>query len=188
MSDKQNEDVEMKGHSYDGITEYDNPLPTWWLVTFFITIIFGFIYYIHYETGSGPTLKQELNMAMEEIEKHKAQAPVVMESEESLQALMQTPEISSLGSGQYAGKCAVCHGEHLQGLIGPNLTDKYWLHGKGTRMDILKVVRDGVPDKGMPAWGAMLKKEEVYAVVSYVFSKKNSQPENAKAPQGEPVE
>ncbi|MGZ3774360.1 MAG: cbb3-type cytochrome c oxidase N-terminal domain-containing protein [Pseudobdellovibrionaceae bacterium] len=179
-----------KFHEYDGIIEHDNPLPMWWLWTFFLTIIFAFIYYIHYELGGGPTLKQELKTAMDELEKTKAKATVSapMETEDSLTADFGKDGVVAMGAAQFTAKCSSCHGQNLEGLIGPNLTDKYWIHGKGTRMDIVKVIRDGVADKGMPPWGPVLKKEEVYAVAAYILSKKGSNPANAKAPQGDVVE
>ena len=187
MSQEQ-DDVEIKGHSYDGITEYDNPLPTWWLWTFLITIIFGFIYYLHYEVGGGPSLKQELAAAMEEIDQQKAHAPQVEETESSLEASMKGDAVLALGATTFSTKCAACHGPQLQGLIGPNLTDHYWIHGKGTRLDIVKVIREGVGDKGMPSWAALLKKEEIYGVAAYILSKKDSNPPNPKAPQGDLVQ
>ena len=58
-------------HDYDGIKEYDNPLPNWWLVTFLGTVIFAFIYWVHYEIGGGPTLQQELDAAMKNGDRHK---------------------------------------------------------------------------------------------------------------------
>lgn len=184
------EDKEIAGHEYDGIKEFDNPLPNWWLVTFFGTIIFSFVYYIHYEFGGGPTLAQELSTAMSQIEQaaKKSAPPADSETEEMLAAAGSTPEALKLGQTTFDGKCATCHGPQLQGLIGPNLTDKFWIHGKGTHKDILTVVKDGVADKGMPPWGALLKKDELYAVVGYIFSKKGSNPPNPKAPQGAEVQ
>jgi cytochrome c oxidase cbb3-type subunit 3 len=175
-------------HEYDGIQEYDNPLPTWWLWTFFLTIIFAFLYYIHYEVGGGPTLKDELAVAMKNLETAAAQhAPAVTESEEMLADAMKDPKLAELGGAAFTAKCAACHGPQLGGLIGPNLTDNFWLHGKGTRMDIATVIRKGVPEKGMPPWESMLSKDEVYGLTAYILSKKGSNPANAKAPQGDEV-
>jgi cytochrome c oxidase cbb3-type subunit 3 len=192
MNDNRNdngeETVEAPGHTYDGIHELNHPLPSWWLWSFFFTIIFSFLYYLHYEIAGGPSLKQELSVAMQEIQQNQAHQPVVLETEESLTAAMRGSAVLTLGSTTFAAKCAACHGTNLQGQIGPNLTDKYWIHGKGRRTDIVKVIREGVADKGMPNWGQILSKEEVYAVAAFILSKKNSNPPNPKPPQGEAVE
>lgn len=186
----ENKDQEIKNHEYDGIKEYNNPLPLWWLVTFAGTIIFAAIYYVHYELNGGVNQYQELATALEKIDHLKAEtkksAPV--ETEEDLQKAMSAQGVLEMGSKVYTTTCSACHGQQLQGLIGPNLTDKYWLHGKGTRMDIIGVVRKGVLDKGMPAWEEALKADEVVAVTAYVHSKLGSNPANPKAPQGEAVE
>lgn len=175
-------------HDFDGIQEYDNPLPTWWLVTFFATIIFAFLYVIHYEFGGGPTLTQELDVAMKNLEKASAQhAPAQTESEESLAETLKDPKWVALGATTFSAKCAACHGPQLGGLIGPNLTDHFWIHGKGTRLDIANVIRKGVADKGMPPWEGMLSRDEVYGLTAYIISKKDSHPDNAKPPQGEEV-
>lgn len=190
MSENQNNQDEVMNHDYDGIKEFDNPLPNWWLITFYGTIIFAFIYFIHYEFGGGPTLKQELSVAMKDVEAAKAAnaASAPAETEESLTSQMAAAGAIENGKQVFAAKCAACHGENLQGLIGPNLTDNYWIHGKGTRKDIVAVIRTGVADKGMPAWETLLKPEELVAVAGYVYSKKGSNPANAKAPQGELVQ
>ncbi len=179
-----------KFHVYDDIVEHDNPLPTWWLWGFFLTIIFAFMYYLHYELGGGPTLNDELKVAMEELEKSRstATASAVMETEDSLQALFGKDGVMALGESQFAAKCASCHGQRLEGLIGPNLADAYWLHGKGTRMDLVKVIREGVPEKGMPPWGPVMKKDEIYAVAAFILAKKGSVTQGGKEPQGEKVE
>lgn len=188
MSEETN--TEIQHHEYDGIKEYDNPLPMWWLWTFFGTIIFAFIYYIHYEINGAPSLADDYAVAIAEVNAQKAaNAPAAeSETEESLSALMASPESIALGEVTFTRVCAACHGPQLQGMIGPNLTDKYWIHGQGTRQDILKVVRDGVNDKGMPPWAAVLKPEEQYGVVAFILSKKGSTPAGAKEPQGNLIE
>lgn len=185
MSDNEN-----KYHEYDGIIEHDNPMPNWWIWTFLITIMFAFLYFLHYEISGAPTLEDELKVSMTEIEKlqaaHHSLEPA--ETEGDLEKKFGEQSVLALGGEQFKAKCAACHGQDLQGVIGPNLTDKNWLHGKGFRADIVKIIREGVPDKGMPSWEAMLKKEEVYALAAYIYSKKGSNPAGAKPPQGEPVE
>lgn len=184
----EDQDILIKGHEYDGIKEFDNPLPGWWLVTFYATIIFSFIYVIHYEFGGGPTLSQELEVAMKEIQMAKPSTPVALLSEEDLLKNTQDPNALALGAEVYNGKCASCHGNELQGLIGPNLTDKYWVHGKGKMNDILLTIKVGVADKGMPPWDGILKNEELVAVTAFIHSKIGTNPANAKPPQGELAE
>lgn len=191
MSDNKELD-QVLDHDYDGIQEYDNPLPSWWLATFFITIIFGFIYWIHYEFGGGMTQKAELAADLAQIQasaqKQKSKNPQPVESDETYKSLMASAEMKELGKQVYAGKCLVCHGDAGQGLVGPNLADDYWIHGQGSYMDISKVIREGVAAKGMPAWGPMLKENELKAIVVFVAGLHGTNPAGAKAPQGEKVE
>lgn len=178
---------QLTSHDYDGIQEYNNPLPMWWLWTFFGTIAFAFIYYLHYETGAGPTLQQELDKAMSVIAENKQhQSPQTPVSAQDLESQLKTADLKN-GDAHFQTKCAACHGNLFQGGIGPNLTDAFWIHGKGTPEDIIKTVRDGILDKGMPAWGAMMNDKDLVDVAALILSKQDSNPANAKAPQGEKV-
>ena len=89
-----------------------------------------------------------------------------------------------LGKKSFGEKCSSCHGTQAQGLIGPNLTDSFWLHGNGSPSAIAKVIQDGVPDKGMPSWGPLLSRDELTQIAAYLVSLKGSHPAGAKAPQG----
>jgi cytochrome c oxidase cbb3-type subunit 3 len=179
-----------KFHEYDGIIEHDNPLPNWWLWSFLLSIIFGSLYFLHYEISGAPTLQDELKVSMAQIEKlqaaHATSEPA--ETEQDLEKAFDNKELLAAGGSEFQAKCAACHGQDLQGVIGPNLTDKYWLHGKGFRTDIVKVIREGVADKGMPPWGPILKKQEIHALAAFIYSKRGSNPAGAKAPQGDAVE
>lgn len=171
-------------HNYDGIEEYDNPLPLWWLLTFFGTIIFAFHYAIHYQFGGGLSLADELKLAMDSL-------PKISEkqwSEEDLKTETDKSENIAEGKAVFAGKCAACHGAEGQGVIGPNLADKFWIHGKGDRVGIIQVVNKGVADKGMPSWNGLLTDKEIVSVVGYVYSLKNTNPANPKPPQGVEVQ
>lgn len=181
-------DTPIANHEYDGIHELDNPLPMWWLVTFFGTIIFGFLYWIHFEFSDGKTLKQELEHDLAAVEKLRVSAPQANETEQLYAGFLSDPAMLELGASVYTGKCAACHGPELQGLIGPNLVDPYWVHGKGHANEIAEVVRKGVLDKGMPNWDAQLSQKEIQAVVTFVVSRYGSNPPNPKEPQGEKFE
>lgn len=179
-------DQEITGHTYDGIKEYDNPLPMWWLLTFLGAIIFAFIYYIHYEIGGADTQAIELKKDMALIEELKAKAPKKsLGSEDELIALFAKSDNIEKGKAAYLGKCAACHGSEGQGGIGPNLTDEFWLHTNGKATGLVSVIETGVGDKGMPPWKGILQDDEIIAVAGFINSLKGTKPANAKAPQGE---
>ena len=186
MSNQEND--ELTNHDYDGIQEYDNPLPTWWLATFLATIIFSFLYFIHYQFGGGVNLQQELQAKMTEIESlqanKKVNSPKNQVTEETYLKAALDNQVLAQGKAIYDGKCAACHADQGQGLVGPNLTDNYWIHGQGQLVQIADVISVGVPEKGMPPWGTMLKADEMLSLVAYVHSLHGKNPANAKAPQG----
>jgi cytochrome c oxidase cbb3-type subunit 3 len=177
---------QLTDHEYDGIQEYDNPLPNWWLMTFFATIMFAVLYVFHYMSGAGPNLKQELDASMKVLAQMQASAPKKELGDQELLARFKSVDLKA-AEALFESKCAACHGDHLQGVIGPNLTDEYWIHGKGTPKDIVAVISEGVADKGMPTWKDLLKEDEIVELADFILSKQDSHPAGAKAPQGEKV-
>ncbi len=170
-------------HEYDGIREYDNPMPRWWLLTFAGTVVYSAVYLFNVGpvgNGRGRVADYEA-----EVAQHEAAHPVVASTvtDESLLALGKDASVLAEGKKVYATSCASCHGPAGGGLIGPNLTDEYWLHGANPSF-IHKTVVEGVLAKGMPPWGKLLKPEQVTAVVVYVSSLQGSHPADAKPPQG----
>jgi cytochrome c oxidase cbb3-type subunit 3 len=90
------------------------------------------------------------------------------------------------GDKLFHSNCFSCHGAKGEGLVGPNLTDKYWLHG-GTINDVFKTIKFGYPDKGMPSWKNMYSPTQIKQLASYVKSLAGTNPPNPKAPQGDLV-
>ncbi|HSG30987.1 MAG TPA: cbb3-type cytochrome c oxidase N-terminal domain-containing protein [Thermodesulfobacteriota bacterium] len=188
-NENQNEDKPIEGHEYDGIRELDNPLPGWWLTTFYLTVIFAVIYWVYYQFGSGPTSEEYLMKDMESIQTLQAKFEDTMQvrSEDSLLALVNDQEALSAGKAEYIIKCAACHGAEAQGLIGPNMTDDYWIHGDGSITSILKIANEGVLDKGMPPWKGVIDVKLLEKVSVYIYSIRGSNPPGAKPPQGEKI-
>ncbi len=189
MAGPTNDDIQDKllNHTYDGIQEYDNPMPRWWLLTFAATIIFSVIYLFNIGpvgNGEGRIADYEADMAAY-AKAHPAPTGGDMSSDQLL-ALVKDEEAMEEGKEAYTAYCASCHAPDGGGLIGPNLADAYWLHG-GTIADIYKTVTIGVLEKGMPPWGKTLKPEQLSAVVAYVSTLQGTTPANPKAPQGTPV-
>jgi cytochrome c oxidase cbb3-type subunit 3 len=176
MSDNENNQNEEITHSYDGIIEHNNPMPTWWTWVFILTVCFAFLYYIHYEiSGTGLTLQQELEISMQKINDIRAEnaSKFVELSEDELLKKMKDVNLLQLGAATFEAKCAMCHGEKLEGKIGPNLVDSTWIHG-GSSKEILKTIREGVVAKGMPQWEGVLKTDEIYGVLALINSKKQT--------------
>lgn len=186
MSDAQ--DKLLVDHEYDGIQEYDNPMPRWWLGLFYGTIVFSFVYvaYFHGGPGLSEVAAYEAEMkAFYEWEAEQAMAAGEV-TEETLNKLMADEGTVLAGQGVYVAKCQECHGANGEGKIGPNLTDDYWLHG-ARMVDIHHTVSEGVKDKGMESWKRKLKPDELLKVVAYVGTLRKTYAEG-KAPQGEKVD
>lgn len=173
-------------HYYDGIVEKNNPLPRWWLYLFYLTMLFAAVYYGYYQLGGGPTLRQEYeaNMKAHDALGGGEKATTALPAEQ-LEALAKDPKALEAGKQIFATRCVVCHGPQGQGMIGPNLTDNFWIHGDGKMPGILKVVQEGVVAKGMPPWTPILNNQEIQQVAAFVRSIRGTKPPNPKAPQGE---
>src|ERR1035437_10104587 len=157
-------------HEYDGIQELDNNLPRWWVWLFYITVIYSAGYLVHYHvTHVGDLQAAEYAKEMKAGEQIKNGAMGKLES--SLATLQPSADAAVLESGRqtYAKFCVPCHRVDGGGLVGPNLTDDYWIHGS-TYADSVKVIWDGVPAKGMITWKTVLKPEEIQAVASYIYT------------------
>jgi cytochrome c oxidase cbb3-type subunit III len=173
-------------HNYDGIQEADYPLPRWWLMIFYATIVFGIGYAGYYLTGVGPDGRAELATAMRAIvAKRPPDNLKSSDTEKSLLfvALKDQKRIAS-GRAVFQGKCVACHGANAEGGIGPNLTDDYWIHGKGGPEDIFQTIRTGVASKGMPPWADVLKEDELVCVTAFIRSVRGTNPAGAKSAQG----
>lgn len=172
-------------HSYDGIQEYDNPLPRWWVWIFWATFAFAVVYYFDF-TGKirGPGRIAEYNAAMAAAAKRWPAATLLDEA--ALTSMVKNPSVVAQGKQVFTTNCAPCHRPDGGGLIGPNLTDEYWLHG-GKITDINKTITNGVLEKGMPNWGKILKPDQVNAVTAYVATLQGTNPPNPKPPQGDRV-
>ncbi len=176
-------------YTYDNdLQEEDNHLPNWWLFILFGSIVFAFGYWFVYHTVKSlpnPTADYAADVARLKADKAALLAKNPM-SDESLAALINDPAMVEQGRQVFSTICMACHGLKAEGLVGPNLTDKFWIHGNKPT-DLAKSVLVGYPEKGMPPQGDALGPEKVRAVVAYVLSLRNTNVPG-KDPQGEPLE
>lgn len=181
-----------KNHTFDGIQEYDNDMPRWWLGMFYVSIVFAVCYLAWYHLPFFPsqTLQEEyeeasatLSVSAEDIRK----AQQAESSQFRLETAIQDPDLLALGKEVYDQNCSSCHLAQGQGLVGPNLTDEFWIHGS-TVADLRKVIQEGVPAKGMPAWESILGTAKIDASIVYIKSLEGQGVDvpGAKAPEGEP--
>lgn len=180
------QDIELD-HEYDGIRELDNSLPPWWLWLFYGTIIWAAAYMYHYHiSDSGVNQEQEYIAAMEmgEQEKAKYLASQANEIDEKNVTVISDEAGLSEGKDIYVASCLVCHGANGEGGVGPNFTDKYWIHG-GSVSNLFTTIKYGVPEKGMISWQSQLRPGAIQKVASYILSLQGSNPPNQKEPQGE---
>lgn len=179
-------DSHLIDHSYDGIQEYDNPLPRWWVYLFYATMVFAVLYVLNVPgigIGKGRLANYQADVA---AWKAAHPQPTGGATPEALAALATDQATLASGKQVFATNCIPCHRADGGGNIGPNLTDTYWIHG-GTLPEIYKTITEGVLAKGMPNWGKLLKPDQVTAVAVYVASLKGTNPPNPKAPEGVPI-
>ena len=174
------------GHEYDGIQEFDNRLPNWWMWIMWGTMVFSLLYWLVFHTlelkpGSHEALEIVMQKAQEE-QLARAQAAGI--DNDYLVLMSQTESKVAEGREIWVKHCVACHLDQGQGSVGPNLTDGYWVHGCEP-MQMLKVITDGVAAKGMPAWGNQLGPSRVQAAVAYVLTIRDTEVAG-KAPEGEP--
>lgn len=170
MSNDQNEPL-LLDHEYDGIQELDNKLPRWWVWLFYLTIIYSAVYLVYYHVAKVGDL-QEAEYKSEMKRGEQLKSGPMNQFESSIATLQPSSAAGVLESGHqiYTKMCAICHRVDGGGLVGPNLTDDYWIHGS-KYSDSVGVIWNGVPEKGMVAWKKNgLKPEDTIAVASYIYT------------------
>ena len=163
--------VVLKPHSYDGIHEYDQRLPRWWLLTLFGAVLFSAIYWLllDVKTYDGET-HQEMETHMAAIQALRLANSIDVNDTASFWEMANTKSIVQSGEAIFQTNCVTCHGADLKGGIGFNLVDAEWVHGAAPA-SIYQTVFNGVPEKGMQAWGSLLGQKRIAEVVAYVISK-----------------
>lgn len=185
-NEKQNDGVTIRDHVFDGIQEYDQKLPNWWLFTFYIAIVYFVIaWFVYYQSPAKiPNDSQRIDGQIAVIEsKKQAELETMMASlsDDSLREMSKDATHLSSGKAIYEAKCAACHGldlaANLNGipLPGVPLNDTEWKYG-GEPLQIMAIITNGSPDltKGMIPWKTQLSPSEIAQVVSYILSKQPS--------------
>jgi cytochrome c oxidase cbb3-type subunit 3 len=173
----------LTGHSYDGIQEYDNPLPGWWSWLFILTIVFSVLYFvIAITTGQLSPVYAYQQSVIEETAREFGSMKIKPDAA-TLLMLGKDPKFHALGESIFQTNCISCHGRHAEGVACPNLTDNYYIHVKKIE-DFVDVITKGRRDGAMPAWGNRLSPNEIIVVASYVASLRGTNYPGGKGPEG----
>ncbi|HAD10051.1 MAG TPA: cytochrome-c oxidase, cbb3-type subunit III [Porticoccaceae bacterium] len=177
------------GHVYDGIEEYDNPLPAWWFKMFIGSVVFSFVYVVLYPgLGNFPGLLGWTSISQWQQQEARAderfEAVYAKFEGQSIEELAANPAAFKIGRRLFGNNCAVCHGSDGGGAYGfPDLTDDDWLYGN-TPQAIETSIRHG--RRGvMPGWGAALGEAGVSEVTEYLFKLGGRDHDEALATAGE---
>ena len=190
MTDEKREKAEIV-HVFDGIEEANHPLPGWWQLTLYGAVVFALLYFFDYQVLHAQKSPREQYEDEQIALRREAAANALSQGKVDatlLAGMSKDPSAVVDGHAVFASTCATCHRADGGGNIGPNLTDAYWIHGTGTPGDIYACAHDGVPAKGMPAWGPVLGDKKVAEAVAFVLTIQNTNVPNGKAPQGERVQ
>ncbi|MEY2863951.1 MAG: hypothetical protein RLY58_1658 [Pseudomonadota bacterium] len=173
------------GHVYDGIREYDKPMPRWWLMVFWASIVFAVGYVIAYpslgswkgilmikKTDGTSVHWTSVNEMQDQFDRNNAVFLADYQKRfagQSIEELAENPRAKKVGQRLFSQNCAVCHGSNAKGNTGfPNLTDSDWLYG-GTTDKIVETIHKG-RHGGMPTWQEKLGEDGVKAAAEYVMS------------------
>lgn len=156
------------GHSdeADGIEEFDNPLPDWWVGLFWLTIVWALGYGLWYHVVAD---RSQVKRLADEMAAAEAAYPAQPASAEA-GTLAVNPETIAAGAKIFAQNCMACHGANLEGGIGPTFLDDQWLHG-GQAAEVVHTITNGVLEKGMVRWQGILSPEQINQVAAFVISK-----------------
>lgn len=168
----------LRPHEYDGIQEYDQKLPNWWLFSWYITmVIFVIAWVAYYQFGMGMADEKEIDTALAKIAEYQKKELELI-SDDKLWEMSLDPKITAAGAATFQTTCVACHASdlsaHIAGakLPGLPLNDQEWKHGHAPTQ-ILTIIRKGAPDltKGMPPWEPQLGLQRVVEVTAFVLSK-----------------
>jgi len=170
-------DIRLREHSFDGIQEYDQRLPNWWLNTLYGAIVFWVVYwFVHVIAALVPSDGALIDAEMARISAAKMASSIDVSNDGKFWEMSRNGVFVDSGKQTFNSLCVACHLPSMRGkgenptAVGPDLTDTAWIHG-GTPKEIYATVSKGVLAKGMPSWEPVLGQKKTVEVVAYVLSR-----------------
>lgn len=176
-------------HEYDGIREYDNPIPGWWHWLFVLSIVFSVVYFMYYHIGTiSSTIHDDWQaQQVAEFQRIFGTLGELQPDQATILRMMKNPQMMAVAQGIFVGNCAACHGRDGGGITGPNLTDDNYKNIR-TIEDLYTVITKGAANGAMPAWEQRLLPNERIILASYVASLRGTTPANPRPVEGSRID
>ncbi|NND98250.1 MAG: c-type cytochrome [Pirellulaceae bacterium] len=176
-------------HAYDGIEEYDNPLPGWWKWLFIASIVFCPFYWMYYHgDAEGRSIQDQYDVALSANTRLQfAEVGDLEPNRETIVRYTAKENWVKVGRIVFKTNCISCHGRDGEGKIGPNLTDEFYKNVTNIE-DIAKVIAKGAGNNAMPAWSNRLHPNEIVLVSSYIATLRGTNVDGGKAPEGKEID
>lgn len=178
-------DDPLTGHNYDGIQEFDNPLPGWWKWIFVASILFAPPYWLYYHNGvDGRALADNYDAELAgNMRLQFAEIGELKTDRATLVKFLYKPNWLNVGKTVFKSNCVSCHASDGGGLVGPNLCDDHYKNVRDIQ-DFITVLQKGANAGAMPAWQNRLTDNELLLTAAYAASLRGSSPANPKTAEG----
>ncbi|MFK7959510.1 MAG: cbb3-type cytochrome c oxidase N-terminal domain-containing protein [Phycisphaerales bacterium] len=184
---KADADGSLLDHAYDGIQEFDNPLPSWWTSLWALSVVFSVAYVAWFHLGEGASVEEQYEAAAtRHVERLVAALGDVGSDDAGILTVMHREDMMAGAASIFRGNCAQCHSQDGGGNIGPNLTDEAFIN-VATPSDLYSIIADGIAGTSMPAWSNRLSEPQILLVAGYVASLRGTEPAQEIAAQGDPI-
>lgn len=178
----------LSDHSYDGIQEFDNPLPGWWKWLFALTTVFAVPYWAWFHTNTpGRSIPEQYDTEMARIfELRFSEIGELKPDRQTLVKYVKEPKWLKVGEVTFKANCVSCHGLNGEGISGPNLTDDVFKNVQ-TIEDLVRVIDQGAANGAMPAWGKRLSHQNLIVLTAAYVASLRGKNEPGRTPEGNPI-
>lgn len=178
----------LTGHEYDGIQEYDNPIPGWWNAIFGFTVVFSVVYVLTWHLSfAGTSIEEDWSRdQVAEIARLFGTVGELRPDSATILAQMDDARFMSLAKSIFIGNCSACHKRDGGGDVGVNLCDESYKNVH-TIEDLYRVISEGANSGTMPSWKNRISNNERVLLAAYVASLRGTTPAVPKAPEGQVI-
>lgn len=184
----QPEQAKLFDHEYDGIREFDNPIPGWWNWIWAATTAFSIVYAFLWH-ASRENWTVENSWQIDQVLAYRrvfGQMGDLTPDQETILKMMNDPQMMNVAKSMYQGNCVACHAKDGGGINGVNLTDDHYKN-VGKLEDLFTTITKGANSGAMPAWEQRMQQNERIIMAAYVASLRGTHPANPRAPEGSPI-